>query len=184
MDTSTKLELLGEDARFESCDSFTPRRPKRKSPARVGDGPSTALFRVLQSNSCEWDCPYCPLRRSNDVQRATLTPEELSSLFMERFERGVVDGLFLSSAVDGGLRPAMARMLDTVELLRTRYAYTGYVHLKLMPGARQDEIERASTLADRVSINLEAPNGDRLKQIAPDRRWSSIIEPMTYVRAA
>jgi predicted DNA-binding helix-hairpin-helix protein len=182
MEAEAKLELLGEDARFESCDSFTPRRPKRKSAARAADGPSTALFRVLQSNSCEWDCPYCPLRRSNDIQRATLTPDELARLFMERFDTGAVDGLFLSSAVDGGLRPAMARMLDTVELLRVRYSYAGYVHLKLMPGTRPDEIERAATLADRVSINLEAPNGERLKQIAPDRRWSSIIEPMTNVR--
>src|SRR4051794_27596173 len=158
MDTEAKLQLLSEDARFESCDSFTPRRPARRSSAkakgRVGDGPATSLFRVLQSNSCEWDCPYCPLRRSNDVERATLQPEELASLFMQRFDVGAVDGLFLSSGVDGGLRPAMARMLDTVELLRVRYAYTGYIHLKLMPGTRQDEIERAATLADRVSINL------------------------------
>jgi predicted DNA-binding helix-hairpin-helix protein len=103
---------------------------------------------------------------------------------MERFDKQAVDGLFLSSAVDGGLRPAMARMLDTVELLRVRYAYTGYVHLKLMPGAHADEIERATTLANRVSINLEAPNGERLKRIAPDRRWASILEPMAQVHAA
>jgi predicted DNA-binding helix-hairpin-helix protein len=103
---------------------------------------------------------------------------------MERFDKQAVDGLFLSSAVDGGLRPAMARMLDTVELLRVRYAYTGYVHLKLMPGARADEIERATMLANRVSINLEAPNGERLKRIAPDRRWASILEPMAQVHAA
>lgn len=184
MDAEAKLDLLGEDARFEACDSFTPRRPKRKTTARATDGPSTALFRVLQSNSCEWDCPYCPLRRSNDIQRAALEPEELARLFMERFDKKAVDGLFLSSAVDGGLRPAMARMLDTVELLRVRYAYTGYVHLKLMPGARPDEVERATTLADRVSINLEAPNGERLKRIAPDRRWASILEPMAHVHAA
>ena len=184
MDTEAKLELLSDDARFESCDSFTPRRSKRRGTPRAADGASVALFRVLQSNSCEWDCPYCPLRRSNDVQRAALAPEELARLFMERFDTGAVDGLFLSSAVDGGLRPAMARMLDTVELLRVRYEYAGYVHLKLMPGARPDEIERATTLADRLSINLEAPNGERLKQIAPDRRWASIVEPMAQVRAA
>ena len=184
MDAEEKLELLGEDARFEACDNFTPRRPRRRTAARAMDGPSTALFRVLQSNSCEWDCPYCPLRRSNDIRRAALEPEELARLFMERFDKQAVDGLFLSSAVDGGLRPAMARMLDTVELLRVRYANTGYVHLKLMPGARADEIERATILANRVSINLEAHNGERLKRIAPDRRWASILEPMAQVHAA
>ena len=187
MDAKEKLQLLSEDARFEACDSFTPRRPKKRSGkggGRAQDGTSTALLRVLQSNSCEWDCPYCPFRRSNDIERATLEPEELARLFMARFEAGAVDGLFLSSAVAGGLRPAMGRMLDTVELLRVRYAYAGYVHLKLMPGTRPDEIERATTLADRVSINLEAPNGDRLKQIAPERRWASIIEPMREVHRA
>ncbi len=187
MDAETKLQLLSEDARFESCDSFTPRRPKRRSKKEargLAEGGSTALFRVLQSNGCEWDCPYCPLRRSNDVERATLEPEELAGLFMARFDTGAVDGLFLSSGVAGGLRPAMGRMLDTVELLRARYSYAGYIHLKLMPGARPDEIERATDLADRVSLNLEAPNGERLKRIAPDRRWASIIEPMRLVRLA
>ena len=187
MDADDKLELLSEDARFEACDSFTPRRPKKRSKAKgaqAQDGTSVALFRVLQSNSCEWDCPYCPLRRSNDVERATLEPEELARLFMARVEAGAADGLFLSSAVAGGLRPAMGRMLDTVELLRARYGYAGYVHLKLMPGTRADEVERAATLADRVSINLEAPNGERLKRIAPERRWSSIMEPMRQVREA
>src|SRR5919205_2885339 len=118
MDADIKLQLLSEDARFESCDSFTPRKGRRRArAAQAQDGTSTALFRVLQSNSCEWDCPYCPLRRSNDVARATLEPEELARLFIARVEAGAVDGLFLSSAVADGLRPAMRRMLDTVELL-------------------------------------------------------------------
>ncbi len=188
MDIDRKLELLAEDARFEACDSFTPRKRKgkRRAPGiqqtQGPDGKPMALFRLLQSNSCEWDCPYCPLRRSNDVERATLTPEELATVFLQRHAAGEVQGLFLSSAVDGGVRPAMARMLDSVELLRVRFAYTGYVHLKLMPGARPDEVERAATLADRVSINLEAPNGERMKRISPERRWSSILEPMAYAR--
>lgn len=190
MDLERKLELLSDDARFESCDSFTPR--KRKGKAQRGgpgitatqgpNGTPMLLFRLLQSNSCEWDCPYCPLRRSNDIERATLTPEELAGLFIERHERGEVQGLFLSSAVTDGVRPAMARMLDTVELLRVRFAYTGYVHLKLLPGMRADEVERAATLANRVSINLEAPNGERMKQLSPERGWSSVLEPMAYAK--
>ncbi len=188
MDLDHKLELLADDARFESCDSFTPRKRKGKrgnpgiQQTQGPNGKPMALFRLLQSNRCEWDCPYCPLRRSNDIERTTLTPDELATTFMQRHEAGDVQGLFLSSAVDGGVRPAMARMLDTVELLRVRFAYTGYVHLKLMPGARPDEVERAATLADRVSINLEAPNGERMKRISPERRWSTILEPMAYAR--
>jgi putative DNA modification/repair radical SAM protein len=188
MDAEHKLELLTDDARFESCDSFTPRKRKGKSAGpgitntRGADGKPMTLFRLLQSNSCEWDCPYCPLRRSNDIERATLEPEELANLFMQRHEQGEVQGLFLSSAVAGGVRSAMARMLDTVELLRVRFAYTGYVHMKLMPGARADEVERAATLADRVSINLEAPNGERMRRISPQRGWSTVLEPMAHAR--
>jgi putative DNA modification/repair radical SAM protein len=188
MDTEHKLELLADDARFESCDSFTPRKRKNKAggpgitTTQGADGKPMALFRLLQSNSCEWDCPYCPLRRSNDIERATLEPEEVADLFWQRHEQGAVQGLFLSSAVAGGVRRAMARMLDTVELLRIRFQYKGYVHLKLMPGARADEVERAATLADRVSINLEAPNGDRMRQISPERGWSTVLEPMAYAR--
>jgi predicted DNA-binding helix-hairpin-helix protein len=188
MDLDQKLELLAEDARFEGCESFMPRKRagKQRAPgitqAEGSNGKPMALLRVLQSNSCEWDCPYCPLRRSNDVERTTFEPEELARLFMQRYEQGTVQGLFLSSAVAGGLRPATARMLDTLELLRVRYAYTGYIHLKLMPGVRQDEVERAALFADRVSINMEAPNGERLKQVSPERHWSAIVEPMAYVR--
>ncbi len=188
MDTQQKLELLADDARFEACDSFTPRRSKgrRGDPGvqltQGPDGRPMALFRLLQSNRCEWDCPYCPLRRSNDIPRVALEPEELATLFMQRHAAGAAQGLFLSSAVDGGARRAMARMLDTLELLRVRYAYAGYIHLKLMPGARADEVERAATLADRVSINLEAPNGERMKRISPERSWSAILEPMTHAR--
>jgi putative DNA modification/repair radical SAM protein len=188
MNIDQKLELLADDARFEGCESFSPRKrsSKRQSPGIMQtqgpDGKPMALLRVLQSNSCEWDCPYCPLRRSNDIERTTLEPEELAHLFMQRYEQGVVQGLFLSSAVAGGLRPATARMLDTLAILRGRLNYTGYVHLKLMPGVRQDEVEQATTLADRVSINMEAPNGERLRQVSPERRWRAIVEPMAYIR--
>lgn len=185
MDVEQKLEILADDARFEGCEQFTPRKRDRAQTGIVRSqspkGGSMTLFRVLQSNKCEWDCPYCPLRRSNDdVQRVTLEPNEMAQLFMQRYDAGAVQGLFLSSSVADGLRPAMARMLDTVELLRMRHGYGGYVHLKLMPGTRQDEVERAAQFADRVSINLEAPNGDRLRQVSPERRWSSILEPMAY----
>ena len=185
MDAEQKLEILADDARFEGCEQFVPRRVEREHAGIVKTksprGGTMVLFRVLQSNKCEWDCPYCPLRRSNDeVERVTLEPDEMAQLFMQRYQAGAVQGLFLSSAVADGLRPAMGRMLDTIESLRVRYGYGGYVHLKLMPGTRQDEVERAATLADRVSINMEAPNGDRLRQASPERQWRSVLDPMDY----
>jgi predicted DNA-binding helix-hairpin-helix protein len=63
-------------------------------------------------------------------------------------------------------------MLGTVERLRERDQYRGFIHLKLMPGASYDYVERAVQLADRVSLNLEAPNADRLAVLAPDKEWT------------
>src|SRR5690606_37004698 len=76
-----------------------------------------------------------------------------------------------------------ARMLDGVELLRTRYAFTGYVHVKLLPGAPRDEVERAARLADRISINLEMPSAERLAQVSPERDWAGdIVQRLLWAR--
>jgi predicted DNA-binding helix-hairpin-helix protein len=80
-----------------------------------------------------------------------------------------VRGLFLSSGIVGGGVKAMDPMLATVELLRTKYQYTGYVHLKIMPGAEPAQVEQALRLADRVSINLEGANAGRLAALAPGK---------------
>ena len=63
-------------------------------------------------------------------------------------------------------------MLATVERLRLKEGYTGYIHLKLIPGASFEYIERAVELADRVSLNLEAPNQARLTDLAPDKEFA------------
>jgi predicted DNA-binding helix-hairpin-helix protein len=40
-----------------------------------------------------------------------------------------------------------------------------------MPGAERDQIEMAMRLADRVSVNLEAPNTRRLSSLAPHKTF-------------
>src|SRR5215207_8011377 len=40
------------------------------------------------------------------------------------------------------------------------------------PGASFEYIERAVELADRVSLNLEAPNQARLTELAPDKEFA------------
>ncbi|MBN1562463.1 MAG: helix-hairpin-helix domain-containing protein, partial [Anaerolineae bacterium] len=42
-----------------------------------------------------------------------------------------------------------------------------------MPGAEHDQVARAMQLADRVSVNLEAPNAPRLEQIAPGKGFDT-----------
>lgn len=67
----------------------------------------------------------------------------------------------------------MEKMIATVERLRLKEGYQGYIHLKLIPGASFEYIERAVELADQVSLNLEAPNQAWLNDLAPDKEFAS-----------
>src|SRR5919206_255093 len=109
MNLDQKLDILAPAARFDACDSFSDGGP---------DGKARPVFRTLMSSKCEWNCAYCPLRSGNDTPRAALTPEELAKVFLPRYERGAVQGLFLSTGVDGGPHGATGQMLDGVEHLR------------------------------------------------------------------
>jgi predicted DNA-binding helix-hairpin-helix protein len=84
-----------------------------------------------------------------------------------------VQGLFVSTAVHGDVAQAVGRMLDGVELLRTQHTYTGYIHVKLLPGVAPSDLERAARLADRLSLNLEAPSAAHLARISPERSWNT-----------
>jgi len=194
MDLEQKLDILAPAARFDACDSFSQggRRytPKKAVWDHAGiatdggpDGKARPVFRTLMSSKCQWNCAYCPLRSGNDTPRAALTPEELAKVFLPRYERGAVQGLFLSTGVDGDANGATAQMLDGVEHLRTHHQYSGYVHLKLLPGASISEVERAARLADRLSLNLEAPSQERLRRISPERDWASdLITRLAWAR--
>lgn len=189
MDLDDKLAILAPAARFDACDRFLGKR--RATPPATGwndaavvtdadgDGRVLPVFRLLLSNRCEWNCAYCPLRSGNDMPRAALTPDELARIFLPRVERKTVQGLLLSTGVDGNASTATGRMLDAVEALRTRHGYSGYVHVKLLPGAPAAEIERAARLADRISLNLEAPTALHLARISPERDWlRDLIAPL------
>lgn len=194
MDLEEKLDILAPAARFDACDQYsqgkrryTPRRAAWGDGAVVAetgpDGRSLPTFRLLMSNRCEWNCAYCPLRSGNDTPRATLEPDDLARVFLPRVERGAAQGLFLSTGVDGDPAGAAGRMLDAVESLRTRHSYAGYIHVKLLPGAPAAEIERAARLADRLSLNLEAPSAAHLTKISAQRDWlRDLIVPLTQAR--
>ena len=194
MDLDQKLDILSPAARFDACDSFS-QGGKRYTPKKAiwndagiaadsgPDGRARPVFRTLMSSKCEWNCAYCPLRAGSDMPRAALTPDELAKVFLPRFEKGVVQGLFLSTGVDGSAHGATSQMLDGVEHLRKHHSYAGYVHLKLLPGASLSEVERAARLADRLSLNLEAPSAERLAQISPERNWADdLITRLTWAR--
>jgi predicted DNA-binding helix-hairpin-helix protein len=102
--------------------------------------------------------------------------------FMALYRAGAVEGLFLSSGIIRGGITAQDPILDTGAILREKYHFRGYIHLKIMPGAERDQVQRAMQLADRVSINLEAPNAKRLDAIAPGKKFAEeLLTPLQWV---
>ena len=130
------------------------------------------------SNDCSYDCAYCNNRRSNSIARATATPEEICELVIDFYKRNYIEGLFLSSAVVKTPNFTMERLYDTVKLLRLKYKFNGYIHLKGIPDADPLLIERSGFLVDRMSFNIELPSENSLKLLAPQKSKKAIITPM------
>ena len=175
MDSYKKLKLLARLSRFEcehhpdlSNHIYHASTPKGKKP----------ILKVMQATHCDKNCDYCVFRRDRDeTPRVMMSPEELAKGFMELYRQGKVDGLFLSSGIFIHPEITMERMLDTIHILRKKYNYKGYVHLKIMPGVSKQTLEEAVKLADRVSLNLESPNEHRIKTIAKGKSIRKDIFP-------
>ncbi len=198
MDTREKLDLLGLAARYDDCTvlSSDPAADGRGFFAPMTDAPRAgrdmfpcvshlttpwgqrkAILKVLQTSACQNNCYYCAFRAGRDSRRAHLTPDELARSFDLMYRAGVVEGMFLSSGVIGTAR-TMDEMLATTELVRQKYGFRGYIHLKLLPGAESAHIARAIELADRVSVNLEGPTPERLAVLAPQKRLDELVGPL------
>ena len=133
------------------------------------------MLKVLLDNSCTNDCLYCAQRAGSNIQRERFNPDELAKTFVAMHQAQKVAALFLSSGLGSNSVRTMDRMLATAEILRRRYLYRGFLHLKILPGAEFAQIERAAKLAQRLSINLEAPGPQRLKQLSGHKDFSHDI---------
>ncbi|MGW8251343.1 MAG: hypothetical protein ACWGO1_11930, partial [Anaerolineales bacterium] len=150
--------------------------------AVLPNGKRIRLLKSLLTSACERNCYYCPFRAGRDFRRATFKPEEFASLFMNLDRSGIAQGVFLSSGVAGGGIRTQDKLLDTADILRNRLGYRGYIHLKIMPGVERSQVERAMHLADRVSVNLEAPNTHRLGLLAPGKMFlDELLQPLRWV---
>lgn len=149
------------------------------------DGTRVPIVKTLMTSACEKDCYYCPTRRGrNSLRRETFKPDELAAGFDHIQRKGIAEGLFLSSGVIGGGTRTMDRMIAAVEILRRKYEFRGYVHLKLMPGAERAAVDRALQLADRVSVNLEAPNSERLAKLTGTKQFTDeLLAPLRAAQA-
>ena len=134
------------------------------------------------TNYCIYDCKYCKNRVSNDIPRAAFTPEEIAKLTMDFYRRNYIEGLFLSSGIIGNPDYTMELMYQTIFLLRHKYHFYGYIHVKGIPGADARLIERMGYLVDRMSVNLELPTADALRELAPNKHRKNILKPMRQIQ--
>ena len=194
MITEEKLHILTESAKYDvSCSSSG---SGRKNAGGIGngmpdgcchsftpDGRCISLLKILMSNDCAFDCKYCMSRRSCDVPRASATPEEICELTVDFYKRNYIEGLFLSSAVHVSPDHTMERLVRTVKLLRTKYNFHGYVHLKGIPRADRALVSEAARYADRMSYNVELPSESSLKLLAPQKSKQSLLLPMKQLKS-
>ena len=146
------------------------------------DGRCISLLKILFTNECIFDCKYCINRSSNDVPRTSFTPEEVCTLTMEFYRRNYIEGLFLSSGVLKSPDYTMGLLYETLYKLRTKYKFQGYIHVKAIPGASQELIQKMGFLADRMSVNLELPTAESLRLLAPHKTRENILKPMRLVQ--
>lgn len=145
------------------------------------DGRCISLLKVLMSNACIYDCKYCINRCTNSVKRATFTPREIADLTIAFYKRNYIEGLFLSSAVIKNPDYTMERLYEAIFILRKEYNFNGYIHVKTIPGASKELIDKLGHLVDRTSINIELPSNDSLKLLAPQKEKVGILTPMQYI---
>jgi len=189
--TSEKLDILSTDAQYDlacacGCEKDEHRRRSGDGkwiyPVTLPNGGKSILFKTLMSNVCSNDCKYCPLREQNDIRRCSLRPEETARIFMDYYSRRKVFGLFLSSGVLGSADATMDRLNSTAKILRRKYSFRGYIHLKIIPGASNAAIEESVSLASAVSLNIETPGEKNLAKLSNKKKYiSDIIEPMKLI---
>jgi predicted DNA-binding helix-hairpin-helix protein len=189
MDAVNRLKILSSQMDFEPAeDHGCPKMDSGKENsgfihnAVLPNGKTIPLLKTLLTSACERDCHYCPFRAGRKFRRTTLKPEEMAHIFMAYHRAGIVEGLFLSSGLIGGGASTQDRLLAAAQILREKLGFRGYLHLKIMPGAEFAQVEQAMLLADRVSLNLEAPNQNRLRILAPHKEFTAeLIQPLKWV---
>ena len=189
-----KLRLLGNAAKYEPAgaqpleEGLPKTRSGKPKPLPCVSQVSTPfgkkpVLKAMMTTACERNCFYCPFRAGRGGgERITFTPDEMAGVFNRIARAGHVDGMFLSSGIVGGSVKAQESIIDTAEIMRKRYRYRGYIHLKIMPGAEYDQIRRAMQLANRVSVNLEGPTEQRLAALAPKKDyWRELVQRIQWI---
>ncbi len=194
LDINDKLRILSDSAKYDvACTSSGVERKGDKKGlgnskdcgichSFAADGRCISLLKILMTNECIYDCKYCINRSSNDVLRATFTPDEICDLTYQFYRRNYIEGLFLSSGIIESPDNTMKLMYEAIFKLRHKYNFNGYIHVKTIPGCDPVLIEMMGYIVDRMSVNLELPTAEGLKKLAPHKNRSNILKPMKHVQ--
>jgi len=194
MSIADKLKILTDAAKYDvACTSSGVNRANNGEGmgsaqacgichAFSSDGRCISLLKILFTNECVFDCKYCVNRCSNDVPRASFTPDEICTLTMEFYRRNYIEGLFLSSGIIKNPDYTMGLIYTALWKLRNEHHFYGYIHVKGIPGASADIIEKVGFLADRMSVNLELPTAEGLRNLAPSKNRKNILAPMKQIQ--
>lgn len=189
-----KLRILSDAAKYDvSCSSSGSSRKNTSNglgnAAYSGichswsaDGRCVSLLKILMTNHCIYDCKYCINRKSNDIERAILTPDEIVRLTINFYRRNYIEGLFLSSGVIKNADYTMEQMIAVAKKLRLEENFNGYIHMKVIPGASRELIHEIGLYVDRVSVNIELAENKALKLLAPDKKPNDISTSMGLIR--
>src|SRR5579885_2015412 len=198
-DTMTKMAQVAEATQFEPVGD-QPQQEQRHTPYQsrslaecitqvATPSGKRNILKTMVTTACERNCNYCPFRAGRSkAKRLTFTPDELAAGLDTLQRAGQVEGMFLSSGIIRGSVTTQDKIIDTAEIVRKRYHYQGYLHLKVMPGIEYDQLYRLMQLADRVSVNLEGPTQERLDALAPkkdfQRELLSMLQLAEQIRRA
>jgi putative DNA modification/repair radical SAM protein len=196
MELQSKLEILADAAKYDaSCASSGAARKDSRGSGGIGstggagichsytpDGRCVSLLKVLLTNSCIYDCHYCINRRSSNVRRARFTPDEVVKITLDFYKRNYIEGLFLSSGIIQSADHTMELVIEVARKLREDHRFRGYIHLKTIPEASPELIERAGRYADRISINIELPSESSIAKLAPEKNLARTQLAMAHIR--
>lgn len=194
MDTHAKLAVLADAAKYDASCASSGSKKTRTGPglgstegggichSYTPDGRCISLLKILLTNFCIFDCKYCINRVSSDVKRARFTVEEVVKLTLDFYKRNYIEGLFLSSGIIRDGDYTMEQLIEVARCLREDHQFRGYIHLKTIPGAADDLVQRAGLYADRLSVNIELPTKTDLKSLAPEKDREKLENNMAVLR--
>jgi putative DNA modification/repair radical SAM protein len=196
MEVLEKLKILADAAKYDvSCSSSGSNRQNKKGGLGnaneagichtwTDDGRCISLLKILMTNYCIYDCTYCVNRSSNDLPRAAFTPDEIVDITINFYKRNYIEGLFLSSAVYKSPNYTMEMIYQVVQRLREVENFNAYIHVKAIPRADREIVDKIGLFVDRMSVNIELPTEESLKLLAPQKTTEKILNPMKQIKSS